>query len=1023
MRLFDNMKIAVKLPLLMILVALATLVLTGLSSYKDARSALRQEGAARLETLAETRRTDLQAWFEKLGSDLLVFSESATTRRALAGFKTSWELLPGDPAEAVARLYVTGNASPEGRRYLLDDAGDGSQYSKVHQIYNQSFVSIYEKYGYYDIFLIDPEGNVLYSVFKEGDYGSNLLTGPLKDTAFAGIVRNAIGSNERDRVEFADFERYAPSGDVPAAFLATRVVHEDGRLMGVLAVQIPVAQIDGIMQRATGLGRTGETYLVGPDMVMRSNLRLSGEPTILVREAATDAARAALAGAPMSPETVGITGDPVAAATTQVVLDGRVFGIVVEQALSELYAPAAELAGDLVRDVLVIMVFVGLIGFLLARSLARPMVRVGEAMGRISDKDYATGVPGTARGDEIGYIATTLEKFRDALADAEVAARDGAFRGAAFEGSSASLMMVDRDFRIIYANSAVSLLLKERADGFRRMDTAFDPDKILGQSMDFFDAKPESIRGMMRDPSKLPIHVEIKVDEARLTLDINAVTMKEVGLVGYVVEWRDVTEQRMNCAVLDAMDRNQSMAEFDVRGRFVRANTNFLDMVGISAEGLANRMHDQIVRYDAGLAKERGVVWDRLMTGESVFGRFWLDCEAGGEAALDGGFTPVRDRSGQVLKVVLMGVNVTEAQLALRMAEEERKAMAEAQARVVDSLRVGLSRLSDGDLTARIDLEFSTEYEELRSDFNAAVARLSDAIRAVIDNANSIRSEAVEISNAADDLSRRTEKQAATLEQTAAALDELTSSVQSAAAGASEANRVVIDARASAEASGEVVREAVAAMGEIESSSEKISRIISVIDDIAFQTNLLALNAGVEAARAGEAGRGFAVVASEVRALAQRSSEAAREINALISTSSGHVKRGVDLVGQTGSALKKIVTSVTDISSRVSEISSSAQEQSAGLAEINIAVNQLDQVTQQNAAMFEETTAASHSLTREAEALSETTARFQVAGATVVSSETFPSRGDAPVKAALRSVGNTALAPASDAAADDWEDF
>ncbi len=643
-------------------------------------------------------------------------------------------------------------------------------------------------------------------------------------------------------------------------------------------------------------------------------------------------------------------------------------------------SPEIGLAWDLARNSLIIMTVFGTLGYFLARSLTRPIVDICAAMGAVADKKFDTAIHGAERGCEIGFIAKTLETFRDALAASELVARDGAFKGAAFEGSSAALMMIDKDYKISYANAAVLKILRDNAEEFRTVHPLFNPDKVVGRPITDFLSQTDKIMAVMRDQSRLPDHGEMKMGGARFTLDINAVSTPEEGRIGTVVEWRDVTIERMNGAVLTAIDRNQATAEFDVKGLFVKANANFLEMLGLSAQSIAGKTHEQLLRYNSAFIADRGKVWDRLMGGESVFGRFWMEGADGKEAVIDGGFSPVLDSSGQPLKVVLMGSNVTKVQLSLRAADAERKAMAEAQAQVVDALRVGLSRLSEGDLTANIDHEFVAEYEELRHDFNSAAERLAEAISTVIDNASSIQGEAAEISNAADDLSRRTERQAATLEQTATALDELTSSVQSAASGASEANRVVTEARSSAEASGNVVREAVSAMGEISSSSDKISKIISVIDDIAFQTNLLALNAGVEAARAGEAGRGFAVVASEVRALAQRSSEAAREINELISTSSGHVKRGVDLVGQTGEALRKIVVSVSDISTRVSEISASAQEQSAGLAEINIAVNQLDQVTQQNAAMFEQTTAASHSLTREAEALSATTARFRIAG-------------------------------------------
>ena len=302
-------------------------------------------------------------------------------------------------------------------------------------------------------------------------------------------------------------------------------------------------------------------------------------------------------------------------------------------------------------------------------------------------------------------------------------------------------------------------------------------------------------------------------------------------------------------------------------------------------------------------------------------------------------------------------------------------------AQVVDGLARGLKQLSDGDLTARLQQAFPSKYEALRADFNRAAEQLELTLAGIVSSAGTIRSGASEIASAADDLSRRTEQQAAGLEETAAALDEITATVRKTATGAKAAADVVLAARGDAQTSGDVVQQAVAAMSEIEQSAQEISQIIGVIDEIAFQTNLLALNAGVEAARAGEAGRGFAVVASEVRALAQRSAEAAKEIKALISASSQQVGSGVHLVGQTGEALQRIVGRVAEIDTLVGEIAASAQEQSLGLAQVNTAVNQMDQVTQQNAAMVEQSTAASHNLANEAQTLAESAAKFRVSAA------------------------------------------
>ncbi|RYF90028.1 MAG: methyl-accepting chemotaxis protein, partial [Caulobacteraceae bacterium] len=289
-----------------------------------------------------------------------------------------------------------------------------------------------------------------------------------------------------------------------------------------------------------------------------------------------------------------------------------------------------------------------------------------------------------------------------------------------------------------------------------------------------------------------------------------------------------------------------------------------------------------------------------------------------------------------------------------------------------------LSRLAEGDLSCRVEDGLPPEYAQLGIDFNAAVDQVRDVLATVSTAASAIQTGSDEIAGASDDLSERTERQAAGLEQTAAALEQVTATVRRSAEGARQASELVSTAKGEAEHSGQVVQNAILAMGQIEISSGQIGQIVGVIDEIAFQTNLLALNAGVEAARAGDAGRGFAVVASEVRALALRSADAAKEIKTLINDSTRQVGEGFKLVAETGEALGRIVGRVGEIDGLVSEIAASSKEQAVGLAEVNTAVNQMDQVTQQNAAMVEQSTAASHSLRSEAAELTRMIGRFRL---------------------------------------------
>ncbi|MBC2661816.1 methyl-accepting chemotaxis protein [Novosphingobium flavum] len=383
-------------------------------------------------------------------------------------------------------------------------------------------------------------------------------------------------------------------------------------------------------------------------------------------------------------------------------------------------------------------------------------------------------------------------------------------------------------------------------------------------------------------------------------------------------------------------------------------------------------------------------------------------------------FTHYQDCVGRLTRAM---ATFREQAIALRNSDGQKAA--------VTAMSECLQRLAANDLTARMDQPMPAGYEQLRDNFNSAAEALERALNEVAAASAGILNGSSEIRAASDDLSRRTEQQAASLEESTAGLNHVTDSIQQNAAAARSAAQSVREAQDEAHQGGAVVARAVSAMTAIQSSADEIAQIISVIDSIAFQTNLLALNAGVEAARAGESGKGFAVVANEVRALAQRSAEAATQIRTLISASTQQVTDGVTLVGATGEALASIVERIDRISSAVSEIAESAASQSASLAQVTSAARDMDRVTQQNAAMVEETNAAARTLADQSSQLADLVGRFRINGQTQVSR--MPSRAVSaaprtitPQPAAMplrRAVSGGAAVAIAGPAADDWSAF
>jgi methyl-accepting chemotaxis protein len=448
----------------------------------------------------------------------------------------------------------------------------------------------------------------------------------------------------------------------------------------------------------------------------------------------------------------------------------------------------------------------------------------------------------------------------------------------------------------------------------------------------------------------------------------------------------DITEQKRRNADFEgqiaAIHKSQAVIEFTLDGTILTANENFLKTLGYSLDEIRGQHHRMFVEPAYRDSQDYRLFWERLGRGEYDTGQYKRIGKGGAEVWIQASYNPIMDANGQPMKVVKYASNITEL-------------------RTIAEQIVSVSR--EKDLTQRIPVEGKAGANKILSEgFNELITAIGSVVADVKTAAREVSSAAAEISSSTMDLSQRTEEQAASLEQTSASMEQISTTVKRNAEHARHANEVIGTTRDTADRGGNVVSQAVAAMARIEESSRRISDIISVIDEIARQTNLLALNAAVEAARAGEAGRGFAVVASEVRSLAQRSSQAAKDIKDLINNSSNQVQEGVQLVNRAGTSLKDIVSAIKDVAEIVADISKASDEQAGGIDQINKALVQMDEMTQQNSALVEENAASVRTLEQLA---STTDARVAV----FMTGETQLAKAPAPVAVPSRQKPAAAL--------------
>jgi methyl-accepting chemotaxis protein len=587
-----------------------------------------------------------------------------------------------------------------------------------------------------------------------------------------------------------------------------------------------------------------------------------------------------------------------------------------------------------------------------------------------------------------------------------------ALKSAIPESITSAVMMIDRDFIVTYVNQATRDLFAGNIDEFRKQWPSFNHEAIVGTCIDMFHKHPERQRKLLADPKNLPFKTEITIGSLKVSLSVSGSFDRSGAYVGNILEWKDVTSERLNEGMLAALDKAQAVIEFTLDGSIVRANENFLNALGYTLDEIRGRHHSMFVEPAYAQSPDYKQFWEKLNRGEFDAAQYKRIGKGGREVWIQASYNPILDAAGRPFKVVKFASDIT----AMRMAVEQTR----------DVVTAAKNR----DLTQRIPMQGkSGELEVLCAGVNELLDSIAGVMGEIRASSREVANAAAEISTATTDLSQRTEEQAASLEQTSASMEQIEATVKKNAENAKQANDLSRGTREIADRGGEVVSEAVSAMARIEESSRKISDIISVIDEIARQTNLLALNAAVEAARAGEAGRGFAVVASEVRSLAQRSSQAAKDIKDLIMNSSSQVEDGVQLVNRAGSSLKEILDSIKQVANIVSDIATASAEQASGIEQVNKALTQMDEVTQQNSAMVEENAATARTLEQQAAGMDERIGTFRLgaemrAGA-AAEAPAAPVKRPAPARkpVARGTARQMQSALATAVARDEWEEF
>jgi methyl-accepting chemotaxis protein len=650
-----------------------------------------------------------------------------------------------------------------------------------------------------------------------------------------------------------------------------------------------------------------------------------------------------------------------------------------------------------------------LFGWLIARFISRNLSDVIKAAQAMGSGDLKARSSVTTR-DEVGVLAQSFNEMGEKIQAASTKSQEMI---CTLNNARANLLMVDRNLVITYVNEGAMKTFREVEAEIRKVLPKFDSSKLVGTCIDDFHKDAQRVRRILEDPKNMPYRADIQLGPLTLDLMVDAIRTEDGTHTGNSLEWVNVTQSRKLAietarlsAALDSSTSNVLVCDRNYQIVYLNkaSQTNLRKIESEAQKAIPGFRADKVLgssidMYHKNAAHQRQILDNPAnlpVHKEIKLGPLTLDLTASAIVNDKGEYLgnvvewlDVTAQKKAQTEVDRLITSASAGQLGERINAEEFegffKNLSQGVNKMLDAVvtplheaQTVLTALSQGDLRTQMTGAYEGEFDQMKTSLNAAIQNLTTTLSTVRTAAESVSTGAEQITKGNEDLSQRTSEQASSLEETSSAMEEMTSTVKQNADNAKQANQLAIAARDVAEKGGSVTTKAIDAMDEINKSSKKIADIITVIDEIAFQTNLLALNAAVEAARAGEHGRGFAVVAAEVRNLAQRSATAAKEIKGLINESVQRVTDGSELVDQSGKTLTEIVGSVKRVTDIIAEITAASQEQASGIDQVNKAIMQMDETTQQNAALVEEATSASQSMKEQARELMNQVASFKL---------------------------------------------